>query len=95
MSANDIKHNEDYQPIIHGKYHTYQLKTDEVINLLVEYDYNKKYPQDVPLEEQQQSLFKEISLSVTKTSSRFDLDSVGKKSNFDDLIHNSVIQKNT
>ena len=35
MTAQDIKHNEDYHHIIHGHYHTSQLKSPEVIQKLV------------------------------------------------------------
>jgi hypothetical protein len=80
-------------PIIQGKYHTNQLKSNEVTDKLVECNFNLKYPQDISLIDKQDSTFAEISNSIIKTSSRFDLDSRGKKSNSDDLVKGNVIQK--
>lgn len=93
MSALDIKQNVDYQHIIHGNYSTGQLKSPEVLQKLVVHEYDQKYPSDIVLRESQFSLFKEISNSIIKTSSKFDLDSKGKKSNTDDLVKGNVIQK--
>lgn len=37
--------------------------------------------------------FKSLTKSINKTSRKFDLDSKGKKSNFDALVYEGVIQK--
>jgi len=42
---------------------------------------------------QQEQLFKDISKSIMKTSSKFDLDTKGQKTNFDELIREKVVQK--
>lgn len=43
--------------------------------------------------DRQNGVFAAVSKSIVKTSTKFDLDSKGKKSNFDELVYEGVIQK--
>lgn len=60
---------------------------------LVEYQYNQKYASEETRADKQRQLVKSISRSIFKTSSRFDLDTKGKKTNFDEYIRENVVQK--
>jgi len=90
----EIQQNEDYRQIIRGGFYSInQLKSKEVVDKLVDYEYDQKYSHDLSKAESQRHLIKDISKSITKTSTHFDLDSKGKKTNFDDLIREKVVQK--
>lgn len=68
------------------------MKSTEVINKLVDLDYRIKFP-DSNLLETHQGQFKELAKTIYKQSHKFDLDTRGQVTQFDDLIRENVIQK--
>lgn len=45
------------------------------------------------IKNQQEQVFKDVSKTIIKTSTKFDLDTKGQKTNFDELIRERVVQK--
>jgi hypothetical protein len=92
LTAAELVQNDNYRTIRHA-YEPNRLKSPELLDKIVDWEYDFKYSQDVTLADKQRHLVSDISKSVFKTSSKFDLDSKGKQTNFDNLIRENVVQK--
>lgn len=92
-SSAEIWKNEDYHYIIRGNYDKTQLKSEDCIEKLVDFEYDKKYNNDASLLEKHNHLLNDIAKTIIKTSSRFDIDQAGSVSANDDFIRENVIQK--
>lgn len=71
----------------------HELRKDEVLEELAAAQFRYDFPEEDDLAQKQGRLLNEICNSVYKSSKKFDLDSRGKKTGFDDYIREGVIQK--
>lgn len=61
--------------------------------MIVESEFKVKSNIDAKLKDKQIGEFNSLVKSIDKTSRKFDLDTKGKKTNFDTLVYEGVIQK--
>lgn len=71
----------------------HELRKEEVKEELAAAQFRYDFPEEDDLAQKQTRLLNEICNSVHKSSHKFDLDSKGKKTSFDDYIREGVIQK--
>ena len=93
MTEREIFNKKEYKHIIQGRYSRDQCKSSEVIDQIVESEFHVRANTDGKLKDRMEAEFKSLAKSINKTSRKFDLDSKGKKSNFDALVYEGVIQK--
>lgn len=70
-----------------------ELRSEEVKNEFANKRFEEEFPEEDNLASKQSRLLNEICHSVYKSSEKFDLDSKGKKTGFDEYIREKVIQK--
>jgi hypothetical protein len=70
-----------------------ELRSEDVQNELATKRFEQDFPEEDDLARKQSRLLSEICSSVFKSSEKFDIDSKGKKTGFDEYIREGVIQK--